>query len=272
MRVADGTCRFYFDVRYDGKVSADTDGAELPACDPHPSSLTDSGTTSPSFGLLCKDAIQSRTWEAVVSSRYFLDNADSCVAMAENAKTDAGRNRLQRMEASWRQLAKANDGARRPCVSRRCRGREEQSTAHLIFHRRCSSCHSPMAFFSDDGHRACLPPSRPCYVNPGRDWRHIRGGLGMSRPRKGPGSLDGEAGFFALLIPPSASHRRCRLDLSDDSCQAPTQSPSHQQSEDRDAYPARRELNVSVRRVLPPPFGSSVTQSSQGSPVQKCSP
>jgi hypothetical protein len=44
-----------------------------------------------------------------MSSQHFLDNADNCAAMAESAKTEADRNRFLRMEASWRQLAKAND-------------------------------------------------------------------------------------------------------------------------------------------------------------------
>jgi len=44
-----------------------------------------------------------------MSSQHFLDCASNCAFMAENAKTAADRNRYLRMEASWRQLAKAND-------------------------------------------------------------------------------------------------------------------------------------------------------------------
>jgi len=44
-----------------------------------------------------------------MSSQNFLDNANNCAAMAREAKAEPDRKRFTRMEASWRQLAKAND-------------------------------------------------------------------------------------------------------------------------------------------------------------------
>jgi hypothetical protein len=44
-----------------------------------------------------------------MSSDYFLNNADNCATLAEQATSDADRKRYVRMAESWRQLARTND-------------------------------------------------------------------------------------------------------------------------------------------------------------------
>src|SRR4051812_41675591 len=62
--------------------------------------------------------------------------------------------------------------------------------------------HLSFSLLLGGGRRTSLPPSRPCYAKPGRDWRHLRGGLVRLAGLEQEPRLSPKAGFFVACSEP----------------------------------------------------------------------